>query len=103
METSNTLQSNGQKTIIVTQGFSQKNGIGIAGFVMSITGMILCWVPIIRWLLLVPAFLLSFIGLFKSPRALAVIGTIISALIILMIMIIKISFFSDILSLPSAF
>ena len=68
METINntpaTDQNNGQ-TIIIKQEVPQKNGVGIAGFVMSITGLILCWVPIIKWLLLVPAFLLSFIGMFK--------------------------------------
>jgi len=94
METNNNTQvkeqNNGQ-TIINRQEAAQKNGIGIAGFVMSITGLILCWVPIIKWLLLVPAFLLSFIGMFKKPRALAIIGTIISGLVILIIVIIKAS------------
>ena len=90
--------NNGQ-TIIIKQEVPQKNGVGIAGFVMSITGLILCWVPIIKWLLLVPAFLLSFIGMFKKPRTLAVIGTIISALVILVIVIIKAAFFSAITSM----
>lgn len=102
METINntpaTDQNNGQ-TIIIKQEVPQKNGVGIAGFVMSITGLILCWVPIIKWLLLVPAFLLSFIGMFKKPRTLAVIGTIISALVILVIVIIKAAFFSAITSM----
>lgn len=102
METINntpaTDQKNGQ-TIIINQEVPQKNGVGIAGFVMSITGLILCWVPIIKWLLLVPAFLLSFIGMFKKPRTLAVIGTIISALVILVIVIIKAAFFSAITSM----
>lgn len=102
METINntpaTDQNNGQ-TIIIKQEVPQKNGVGIAGFVMSITGLILCWVPIIKWLLLVPAFLLSFIGMFKKPRILAVIGTIISALVILVIVIIKAAFFSAITSM----
>ena len=102
METINntpaTDQNNGQ-TIIIKQEVPHKNGVGIAGFVMSITGLILCWVPIIKWLLLVPAFLLSFIGMFKKPRTLAVIGTIISALVILVIVIIKAAFFSAITSM----
>lgn len=102
METINnthaTDQNNGQ-TITIKQEFPQKNGVGIAGFVMSITGLILCWVPIIKWLLLVPAFLLSFIGMFKKPHTLAVIGSIISALVILVIVIIKAAFFSAITSM----
>ena len=102
METNNNTQiadqNNGQ-TIIIKQEVSQKNGIGIAGFVMSITGLILCWVPIIKWLLLVPAFLLSFIGMFKKPRTLAIIGTIISALVIIIILMIKASFVNALMSL----
>ena len=78
---------------------ARKNGIGIAGFVMSITGLILCWVPIIKWLLLVPAFLLSLIGLFKKPRTLAIIGFFISDLTILAIIMFKVSFISALMSL----
>ncbi len=102
METNNNTQitdQNSGQTIIIKQEVSQKNGIGIAGFVMSITGLILCWVPIIKWLLLVPAFLLSFIGMFKKPSTLAIIGTIISALVIIIIMMIKASFVNALMSL----
>lgn len=102
METNNNTQitdQNSGQTIIIKQEVSLKNGIGIAGFVMSITGLILCWVPIIKWLLLVPAFLLSFIGMFKKPRTLAIIGTIISALVIIIIMMIKASFVNALMSL----
>lgn len=102
METNNNTQitdQNSGQTIIIKQEVSQKNVIGIAGFVMSITGLILCWVPIIKWLLLVPAFLLSFIGMFKKPRTLAIIGTIISALVIIIIMMIKASFVNALMSL----
>lgn len=94
-----TNNQNNSQNIIFKQEVLQKNGVGIAGFVISITGLILCWVPILKWLLLVPAFLLSFIGMFKKPRTLAVIGTIISGLVILIIMIIKASFVNAIMSI----
>lgn len=102
MKTSNTTQffdqTSGQP-IMYQYEDARKNGIGIAGFVMSITGLILCWVPIIKWLLLVPAFLLSFLGMFKKPKTLAIIGVLISALTILIIITIKASFYSALMSL----
>ena len=105
METTNLNNSNpvsgtntGQ-TIIVNQTAPEKNGIGVAGFVMSITGMILCWVPVLKWLLLIPAFILSFIGIFRKPRALAIIGSIISLLVIIILIAIKVSFLIGIASL----
>lgn len=92
-------ETNAAQTMIVNQATSEKNGIGVAGFVMSITGMILCWVPVLKWLLLTPAFILSFIGMFRKPRVLAVIGTIISLLVIIILIVIKASFWSAISSL----
>lgn len=92
-------EANAAQTIIVNQAIPENNGIGVAGFVMSITGMILCWVPVLKWLLLTPAFILSFIGMFRKPRALAVIGTIISFLVIIILIAIKASFWSAIASL----
>lgn len=100
METNNNTQfndqTNGQTTIYQTV---QKNGIGVAGFVMSITGLVLCWVPIIKWMLLIPALLLSFIGIFKKPWALAIVGSIVSALTIFTILLIKASFWGMVMSL----
>lgn len=92
-------ETNAAQTIIVNQSAPETNGIGVAGFVMSITGMILCWVPVLKWLLLAPAFILSFIGIFRKPRALAVIGTIISLLVIIILIAIKTSFWRAITSL----
>ena len=77
----------------------QKNGVGTAGFVMSITGLILCWVPVLKWLLLVPAFLLSLIGSFRKPRALAIIGLIVSLLVIIILVAIKVSLVNAVMAL----
>ena len=55
------------QTFIIQQP-GNKNGIGLAGFIMAITGLFLCWVPVLSWLLLIPSFLLSFIGQFRKPR-----------------------------------
>ena len=87
------------QTIIIQQQTGNRNGLGVAGFIMSITGLVLCWVPILSWLLLVPAFLLSFIGQFRKPRTMAVIGTIISGLIIFIKLLLKASFWGGLMSL----
>lgn len=105
METTNINNTNATElqsapqTIIITKEEPQRNGVGTAGFVLSITGLVLCWVPVLKWLLLIPSILLSLIGMTKSPRTLAVIGAIISGLIITVLMIIKVSFWGTLLSL----
>lgn len=90
--------TNTPQTIIIQQT-GNKNGLGLTGFIMSITGLFLCWVPILSWLLLVPSFLLSFIGQFRKPRTLAVIGAILSGLIIFIKLLLKASFWGGLMSL----
>ena len=77
----------------------KKNGLGIAGFVLAITGIALCWVPILRWLLLIPALLLSIIGLFKEPRTLATVGAVLSALAIILVKVLKKAFWATLFGL----
>lgn len=57
---------------------NKSNGIGTAGFVLSLIGLILFWLPVPGWILWVLGSLFSFFGLFKSPRGLAFAGFIIS-------------------------
>lgn len=56
----------------------KKNGIGTAGFILALIGLIFCWVPILDWILWFLGVLFSFIGVFKKPRGLAITGLIIS-------------------------
>lgn len=92
-------QNNNMPQTVIIQQDSRKNGLGLAGFVMSVTGLVLCWVPVLSWLLLVPSFLLSFIGQFRKPRTLAIIGAIISGLIIFIKLLLKASFWGGLMSL----
>lgn len=91
--------TNPQAQTIVIQQSGNKNGIGLAGFIMSMTGLFLCWVPVLSWLLLIPSFLLSFIGQFRKPRTLAVIGAIVSGLIIFIKLLLKVGFWGGLMSL----
>lgn len=55
----------------------RSNGLGTTGFVLALINAIVFWIPVIHFLCFVLwplAGLLSFIGLFKSPRALAFVG-----------------------------
>lgn len=70
-----------QQQVVVNQVEPQpSNGIGIAGFVISLVCIFLCWIPglnIIVWLV---GFILSLIGIFKKPRGLAIAGLVISSI-----------------------
>ena len=60
---------------------SQKNGLGVAGFVVSLIGAILSWIPLINVfgvILCVIGFILALIGCFKRPRGLAIAGVILA-------------------------
>ena len=64
-----------QQQVFIQQAPAPKsNGIGTAGFVLALIGLILCWIPIL-WLLGV---IFSFIGVFRAPRGLAIAGLVIS-------------------------
>ncbi len=60
------------------QPVRQKNGPGSAGLVLSILGLVLCWVPIANLILWFLGFLFSFIGMFKRPKGKAIAGLVIS-------------------------
>jgi len=57
---------------------NKSNGAGTAGFVISLIALLCSWAPILNWILWLIGLLLSFIGLFKKPRGLAIAGTIVS-------------------------
>ncbi|MCC8176265.1 MAG: hypothetical protein LIO91_07530 [Bacteroidales bacterium] len=56
----------------------KSNSLGTAGFVLAILALVFCWVPVLDWILWFLGALFSVIGLFKSPRGLAIAGTVIS-------------------------
>lgn len=70
--------SDHNQTIIIQQPTRQSNGVGTAGFVLALISLFSLWVPGVSWVAWFLGFLLSFIGMFKSPRGLAIAGFIIS-------------------------
>lgn len=76
-----------QTTQVAEQPFVKgKNGLGLAGFIIALVGLILSWIPIINLfaiVLLTVAFILSLIGLItgivkKKKLGLAITGLILS-------------------------
>ncbi|MDR0606641.1 MAG: hypothetical protein LBG80_20410 [Bacteroidales bacterium] len=56
----------------------KSNGIGVAGFVVSLVALFFGWIPFFGWFLWVLGLLFSFVGLFKSPRGFAIAGFLLS-------------------------
>lgn len=66
------------QTILVREQRYKSNGLGTAGFITSLLGLLLSWVPVLGWILWLVGALLSLIGVFKSPRGLTITGLILS-------------------------
>ena len=66
------------QTILIREQRYKSNGLGTAGFITSLLGLLLSWVPVLGWILWLVGALLSLIGVFKSPRGLAITGIILS-------------------------
>ncbi len=72
--------------IIVNQE-KKSNGLGTAGFVLALLSLLLCWVPVLDFILWLLGAIFSVIGLFKAPRGLAIAGTVISFLGIIILIL----------------
>ncbi len=57
---------------------NETNGIGFAGFLISVIAFILGWVPILKWVIWGLGIIFSLFGLSKQPKAMAIAGIIIS-------------------------
>lgn len=74
-----------QQQIVVNQIEHKTNGIGTAGFIVSLVCSVFCWVPGVNFVLWFLGLIFSFIGLFKKPRGLAIAGFIIAIIDIVII------------------
>lgn len=66
----------------------QKNGMGTAGFVLALLGLIFCWVPVLDWILWILGLIFSIIGVCRKPKGLAIAGLIISCLYIVLVTVV---------------
>ncbi len=69
----------------------EKNGMGIAGFVLALVALFSSWVPFARWIVWLLGLIFSLIGLGKQSKGFAIAGLIISliglALIVMIIVL----------------
>ncbi len=80
---------NAGQTIIINQEVPKKsNGMGTAGFVLALLGLILCWIPVLDWILWLLGLIFSIIGVFRQPKGLAIAGLVISCLGLIILIVV---------------
>ena len=85
VKTNENVPQGGQQIIINQVATKQSNGVGTAGFVLALVATFLGWVPVLGWILWVLGLILSFVGVFKSPRGLAIAGLVISLICLILL------------------
>ncbi|HIV33473.1 MULTISPECIES: hypothetical protein [unclassified Alistipes] len=81
-------KENQGQTIIINQPAEKKsNGVGTAGFVLALLGLIFSWVPVLGWILWVLGLILSLVGVFRTPRGLSIAGLVISFLGLILLIV----------------
>lgn len=84
-ESQNSSNQAGQ-TVIINQTEKKSNGIGTAGFVLALIAIFLGWVPVLGWILWLLGLIFSFVGVFKTPKGLAIAGLVISLIGIILLL-----------------
>lgn len=75
------------QTIIINQVEPKKNGIGTAGFILALLGLVLCWIPVLDWILWLLGLIFSLVGVFRKPKGLAIAGLVISFLGLILLIV----------------
>lgn len=81
-------QQPNQQTVIVNQIEKKSNGTGTAGFILALITIFLGWVPVLGWILWILGMILSLVGLARKPRGLAIAGTIISLIGLILLLVV---------------
>jgi len=84
-ENQNSSNQAGQ-TVIINQTEKKSNGVGTAGFVIALIAVFLGWVPVLGWIIWLLGLILSFVGVFKQPKGLAIAGLVISLIGIILLL-----------------
>jgi hypothetical protein len=80
---------------------TSSNGIGLAGFIVSLVGLFLGWVPLVGWIIVIVGAILSAVGLTKQPKTFAIVGIILSGLSVLYLLVILLLYADAVSSLPA--
>ena len=84
-ESQNSSNQAGQ-TVIINQTEKKSNGVGTAGFVLALIAVFLGWIPVLGWIIWLLGLILSFVGVFKQPKGLAIAGLVISLIGIILLL-----------------
>ena len=87
-ESKNSNQDNSGQTIIINQDEKKSNGIGTAGFVLALIALFLGWIPVLGWIIWLLGLILSFVGVFKTPKGLSIAGLVISLIGIILLIVV---------------
>lgn len=87
IQTQQAPQADHNQTIIIQQPPRQSNGTGTAGFILALISLVLSWVPGVGWIVWFLGLLLSFIGMFKTPKGLAIAGFLISIIDLIILLV----------------
>ncbi|HSH52784.1 MAG TPA: hypothetical protein VK982_13750 [Bacteroidales bacterium] len=79
-------QEQSGQNVYINQIENKKNGVGVAGFVLALIAIFLGWVPVLGWIVWLLGLILSFAGVFKKPRGLAIAGLVISLIGIILLL-----------------
>jgi len=101
MEDQKNEQSGSGQTVIINQTEKKSNGVGVAGFILALLALFLGWIPILGWILWVLGLILSFVGVFRKPRGIAIAGLIISLIGIVLLIVVFTAGFAAISALFS--
>ena len=66
----------------------KSNGMGIAGFVLSLVTILFSWAPGVNWILWLLGLIFSAIGMFRQPKGLAIAGLVISLVGLVIILVV---------------
>lgn len=77
------MEENVQPQVVVVE--KKGNGMGTAGFVLALLGLIFCWVPVLDWILWLLGLIFSIVGMFKPKKGLAIAGLVISFIYIILV------------------
>ena len=81
-------QSNAGQTIIINQQEKKSNGVGTAGFVLALIALFVGWIPVLGWIVWFLGLILSFVGVFKSPKGMSIAGLVISLIGIILLLVV---------------
>ncbi|KAB5604909.1 hypothetical protein [Bifidobacterium jacchi] len=73
-------------TVVVNTVVKKSNGLGTAGFVLALLGVLVSWAPVVGWVVWFLGAVLSLVGLFRAPRGLAIAGTVLSFIDVIIIL-----------------